>query len=55
MGGLTAPLIRVSESRLLSTLSHLRRVEAALLGCRGGQPTYSAAGRLADVLDGEGV
>ena len=49
-GGLTAPLIRVSEPKLLSTLNHLRRVEAALLGCRGGQPTYSATGRLADVV-----
>ena len=27
--------IRVSEPRVLATQSHLRRVEAALLGCRG--------------------
>ena len=31
------PRLRVSKPRLLSMLTHFRRVEAALLGCRGGQ------------------
>jgi hypothetical protein len=45
------PRLRVSKPRLLSMLTHFRRVEAALLGCRGGavqiapiKPTLKGAG-----------
>ena len=44
--------VRADGARLLSIAEHFRRAESALLGCRGGRRAYSAAGRLADTLEG---
>ena len=44
--------VRADGARLQSIAEHFRRAESALLGCRGGRRAYSAAGRLADTLEG---
>ena len=44
--------VRADGARLRSIAEHFRRAESALLGCRGGRRAYSAAGRLADTLEG---
>ena len=46
------PLTRVDLDALAATIRRFRSADAAMFGCRRGAYAHSAAGRLADALDG---